>query len=43
MVEVDHVGRDLTLEVGVLVHDGLELVLAEAVSIDVVECSVEEL
>ena len=43
MVEVDHVGRYLTLEIRILVHDWFELIFAETVGIDVVERSVEEL
>ena len=43
VVEVDHVGRYLTLEIRILIHDRLELIFAETVGIDVVECSVEEL
>ena len=42
IVEVDHVGRDLTLEVRVQVHDWLELVLSEAIGVNVMEGSVEE-
>ena len=42
VVEVDHVRRDLTLEVWILVHNRLKLILSEAISIDMVKCSVEE-
>ena len=42
IVEVHHIGRDLTLEVRVQVHDWLELVLSEAIGVNVMEGSVEE-
>ena len=42
-VEVDHVCRDLGVELWILVHYRLELLLAEAVRIDMVQGFVKEL
>ena len=36
VVKVDHVARDLALEVGILVHDRFELIFAKTVGINVV-------
>ena len=43
VIEVDHVGGDLSTELWILVHDRLQLLLAKAVPIDMVQCLVEEL
>lgn len=43
VVEVYHVGGDLGAEFRVFVHDGLEVLLAKAVSINVMQSLVEEL
>ena len=43
VVEVDHVGGDLLFELGVAVHDRLQLLLAQAVRIQVRQGLVEEL
>ena len=42
VVEVDHVSGDLLLELGVLVHNGLEFLLAQAIRIQMREGLVEE-
>ena len=43
VVEVDHVGGDLSAEFRVFVHDGLQVLLAKAVSINMMQSLVEEL
>ena len=43
VVEVDHVGGDLGAEFRIFVHDGLKVLLAKAVSINVMQSLVEEL
>ena len=43
VVEVDHVGRDLSSELGVLVHNRLEVLFTKAIGVDVMECLIEEL
>ena len=43
VVKVNHVGLDLRLELGILVHDRLELLFAQTVAIDMMQSLVEEL
>ena len=43
IVEIDHVRGDLRLELGVLVHDRLQLLFANTISIYMMESFVEEL
>ena len=43
VVEVDHVRGDLSAEFRVFVHDGLQVLLAKAVSINMMQSLVEEL
>ena len=43
VVEVNHVGRYLSSELGVLVHNRFEILLTKAIGVDVMECLVEEL
>ena len=42
VVEVDHVGGDLGAELRVFIHDGLQVLLAKAVSINMMQSLVEE-
>ena len=43
VIEVDHVGGDLLLELRVLVHDWLKLLLPKTIGINMVECLIAEL
>ena len=43
VVEVDHVGGDLGTELRVFIHDRLQILLAKAVSINMMQSLVEEL
>ena len=43
VVEIDHVGRDLSAELRILVHNWLQVLFTKSVSIDMVQRFVEEL
>ena len=43
IVEIDHVGGDLSAELRILVHDWLQVLFAKSVSINMVQRFVEEL